>query len=38
MSKKHFYNPVTGIPIDMAKEKGYQIIQEDDNKINNPRL
>jgi hypothetical protein len=40
--KKHFFNPITGIPLDnnldYSTEKGYKFIPEDNNKINNPRL
>ena len=40
--QNYFYNPVTGVPLDIlsydSNDKGYQIIPEDDNKIKNPGL
>ena len=42
-NQTHFFNAVTGVPlninhIDSSNDKGYEIIPEDDNRINNPRL
>ena len=42
MRINHFYDPVTGENLDEDSDnyfnKNYQLIQEDDNVINNPRL
>ena len=42
-NQTHFFNSVTGVPlninhIDSSNDKGYEIIPDDDNRINNPRL
>lgn len=40
--QNYFYNPVTGVPIELfnynSNDKGYKVIPEDDNKIKNPLL